>query len=133
MLRVPGPTTALQAISTVAICFGLSGLSVGLGAVFPNFREDNPSKIVSGFGGTLNLILSLAFVSAMVALTAWFGRGIVTESGEAAGWRSGLAGGAAALLGVALLAGGAPMLFGFRSRPIRATEWQGALLGPRPG
>ncbi len=120
MLRVPGPTTALQAISTVAICFGLSGLSVGLGAVFPNFREDNPSKIVSGFGGTLNLILSLAYVSTMVALTAWFGRGIVTEGGEAAGWKSGLAGGAAALLGVALLAGGAPLAFGLRA--IRRLE-----------
>ncbi|MCE9581485.1 MAG: hypothetical protein K8T20_03105, partial [Planctomycetes bacterium] len=77
MLQAPGPTIALQAFATLAICFGLSGLSVGLGAIFPDFREDNPSKIVSGFGGTLNLILSLAFVSATVAATAWFGRGMV--------------------------------------------------------
>ena len=33
--------------------FTLNALAVGLGAVYPNFREDNPSKIVSGFGGTL--------------------------------------------------------------------------------
>ena len=37
----------------------LSGLAVGLGALFPNFKEDNPSKIVSGFGGTLCLVVQL--------------------------------------------------------------------------
>ena len=36
----------------------LCGLAVGLGALFPNFKEDNPSKIVSGFGGTLCLVAS---------------------------------------------------------------------------
>lgn len=120
MLQVPMATTALQAVATVAICFGLSGLSVGLGAVFPNFREDNPSKIVSGFGGTLNLILSLGFVSAMIALTAWFGRGLVTEGGEAGEWGARLAAGIGTLLGVALLAGGAPLAMGLRS--IRRLE-----------
>jgi ABC-2 type transport system permease protein len=35
---------------------------VGLGAIYPDFKEDNPSKIVSGFGGTLNLLVSLVFV-----------------------------------------------------------------------
>ncbi|MEK7467137.1 MAG: hypothetical protein AAB074_06965 [Planctomycetota bacterium] len=120
MLQVPGPTIALQAVATVAICFGLSGLSVGLGAVFPNFREDNPSKIVSGFGGTLNLILSLAFVSTMMAITAYFGRGMVVEGLEAANWRSGLAAGAGSLLAFSLLAGGVPLTMGLRS--IRRLE-----------
>ena len=43
MLQVPAPTVALQAVATVAICFGLSGLSVGLGAVFPNLKTRNLS------------------------------------------------------------------------------------------
>ncbi|KAF0246619.1 MAG: hypothetical protein FD180_438 [Planctomycetota bacterium] len=120
MLQVAGPTIALQAASTVAICFGLSGLSVGLGAIFPNFREDNPSKIVSGFGGTLNLILSLAFVSTMIGITAYFGRGMVTEGGEAANWKTGLAGGVGTLLVIAMLAGGVPLALGLRA--IRRME-----------
>jgi ABC-2 type transport system permease protein len=48
-----------------AIClvsFGLTALSLGLGVLFPNYNEQNPSKIVSGFGGTLCLILNFIFI-----------------------------------------------------------------------
>ena len=69
MLKLPAATTWHHVLATAFICFGVSGLSVGLGAVYPDWREENPSKIVSGFGGTLNLLLSIAFVLAVVALT----------------------------------------------------------------
>ncbi|MFM1768820.1 MAG: hypothetical protein RJA22_1349 [Verrucomicrobiota bacterium] len=46
----------------------LNGLSVGLGALYPNFKEDNPSKIVSGFGGTFCLVLSFLYILASVVL-----------------------------------------------------------------
>ena len=60
-----------------------SGLAVGLGALYPNFGEDNPSKIVSGFGGTLNLVLSLIFVLVVLGIKAipcfyYFGRSAYT-------------------------------------------------------
>ena len=48
----------------------LSGLAVGLGALFPNFKEDNPSKIVSGFGGTLCLVVSFLYIALFVGLAA---------------------------------------------------------------
>jgi ABC-2 type transport system permease protein len=48
----------------------LSGLSVGLGAVFPNLKEENPSKIVSSFGGTLCLVISFIYIAIFVALIA---------------------------------------------------------------
>lgn len=48
----------------------LSGLSVGLGALFPNFKEENPSKIVSSFGGTLCLVISFIYNTACVTLLA---------------------------------------------------------------
>jgi len=70
MLGLPAATIWHHSLATVVICFGVSGLSVGLGAIYPNWREENPSKIVSGFGGTLNLLLSIAFVVAVVTLTA---------------------------------------------------------------
>jgi ABC-2 type transport system permease protein len=38
--------------------------------LFPNFKEENPSKIVSGFGGTLCLVISSIYVILFVALVA---------------------------------------------------------------
>lgn len=57
-----------SAIATMSAA--LSGLAVGLGALFPNFKEDNPSKIVSGFGGTLCLVASFIYITLFVALAA---------------------------------------------------------------
>ena len=52
------------------LCLGLSGISVGLGARLPNLRETDPSKIAAGFGGTLNLLVSLVFIFAIVTALA---------------------------------------------------------------
>ena len=70
MLRVQPFVFVLHMLTMVAICAGLSGLAVGLGARFPSLREDNPSKIVAGFGGTLNLVLSAFYVAFVVAVQA---------------------------------------------------------------
>jgi ABC-2 type transport system permease protein len=43
---------------------------VGLGARLPNLRETDPSKIAAGFGGTLNLLVSLVFIFAIVTALA---------------------------------------------------------------
>jgi ABC-2 type transport system permease protein len=34
----------------------------------PNFRETDPSKIVVGFGGTVNMVVGLAFVVVVIGL-----------------------------------------------------------------
>ncbi len=54
----------------ILISSGLSALSVGLGTLMPNFRETDPSKIAVGFGGTLNLIVGLAFLLFMLGFGA---------------------------------------------------------------
>jgi ABC-2 type transport system permease protein len=54
------------ALPAAALC----GLAVGLGALFPNLKEDNPSKIVSGFGGTLCLVISFVYIVVYVTLIA---------------------------------------------------------------
>ena len=48
--------------------FALNGLAVGLGVLYPNFKDANPGKIVSGFGGTLCLVLSFVYILASVVL-----------------------------------------------------------------
>jgi ABC-2 type transport system permease protein len=70
MLKIPIEIAFLHGVTVFAVCLGLSGLAVGLGAIYPSFREDNPSRIISGFGGTLNLVLSFLFVFSLVVIQA---------------------------------------------------------------
>jgi ABC-2 type transport system permease protein len=62
MLGMPFLIRGLHLLTVLVLVAGLSGLSVGLGAVLADFRETNPSKIASGFGGTLNSIVGLLFL-----------------------------------------------------------------------
>jgi len=66
---------AAIALPAAALC----GLAVGLGALFPNLKEDNPSKIVSGFGGTLCLVISFVYIVVYVSLIAVPGMRQVTH------------------------------------------------------
>ncbi len=70
MLRLTGMYMILEVLAISGICIGLSALAVGLGTMYPDFTSDDPSKIVSGFGGTLNLVLSLAFVVLILLIGA---------------------------------------------------------------
>ena len=70
MLHLPAARVLFFAAAIGTVGATLSGLSVGLGAVFPNMKEDNPSKIVSGFGGTLCLVISFVYIAGFVALVA---------------------------------------------------------------
>ena len=70
MLGLAGWVIALHMVVVLCVCCGLNGLAVGLGAIYPNMRSDNPSQIVSSFGGTLNLVCSILFILASVALVA---------------------------------------------------------------
>jgi ABC-2 type transport system permease protein len=56
----------LIGMAVVLMNFGLSGIAVGMGVLFPNLKQTNAAQIVSGFGGTLCLILSLIFVALVV-------------------------------------------------------------------
>jgi ABC-2 type transport system permease protein len=70
MLRVSTAMIALHVGMVAVLCLGLSGISVGLGARLPNLKEDDPSKIAAGFGGTLNLLVSLVFIFLIVITLA---------------------------------------------------------------
>jgi len=70
MLRMPAGIFVVHMIAAALICIGLTGLAVGLGAIFPDYRETNAARIVSGFGGTLTLVLSVVFILTVVASVA---------------------------------------------------------------
>lgn len=66
ILRLPAIWAAIHLAITVAMCFGLCGLSVGIGARLPMFGETNAARIANGFGGTTNLLASILLVTAML-------------------------------------------------------------------
>lgn len=75
MLQLPGWQTLLFGATVVLMSFTLCGIAVGVGALFPNFSassvagrsDDNPAKIVSGFGGTLCFLISLMYIALVIA------------------------------------------------------------------
>lgn len=80
-LGVAKETTVLHVIALTIICLGLTALSVGLGARHLALQEINPAKIVAGLGGTVTLILSLAFVTAVL-----IGIALPHHVGAGGGW-----------------------------------------------
>ena len=104
-LGMPLTAVVLHLLTVAVLALGLSGLSVGMGAWLPNFRETDPSKIVSGFGGTMNLLVSLLFLLTVLVVMAgpWHAQAAWADGGEPALWTVlpgaalGLAAGAAAV------------------------------------
>ena len=66
LLGVPPEGLLLHAITVAVIAVGLSAINVGLGAYLPTFRETDPSMIVVGFGGTVNMVVCLSFLVAVI-------------------------------------------------------------------
>jgi ABC-2 type transport system permease protein len=66
MLNASVTTRIVAVVLACSISFAVCGLSVGLGAIFLDLNKRNPAAIVSGFGGTLNLVLGLAFLIAAI-------------------------------------------------------------------
>jgi ABC-2 type transport system permease protein len=63
------PVMAWLGLATVFVMgFGLTSLAVGLGAMYPSFKEDNPARIANGLGGTMAIVASLFYISATIAL-----------------------------------------------------------------
>lgn len=62
VLRIPKPWAAIHLLVTFAVCVGLCGCAVGLGARLPLFAHRNPARIANGLGGTINLIASVLLV-----------------------------------------------------------------------
>jgi ABC-2 type transport system permease protein len=110
MLDMPGRRVLHFSMAVTVMTLTLTGLAVGLGALYPNFKEDNPSKIVSGFGGTFCLVLSFLYILASVVLlaftTPW------TLSGRVAASQAWLCGGS--FLAISLLLGWLPLRLGLK-------------------
>lgn len=64
---INAPRASRNIILTASICLSMSvtATAIGLGAVFIDQKHRNPAAIISGFGGTLNLLISLGLTFAI--------------------------------------------------------------------
>lgn len=72
--RILNVTEFMMVLSTVTIfimTFGITGLGLGLGAIYPRFKFENVAQIPMGFGGVLYMILSMVFIGITIVLEAW--------------------------------------------------------------
>jgi ABC-2 type transport system permease protein len=113
VLDLPPLWARLHLATTVGVCVGLCGLSVGLGACYPMLGQRNPARIAAGFGGSVNLIASMLFVAVVLCgmglLTLRELRSTLTVGTlSPEGWRliCGILGLCVAVGGTALLVGG---------------------------
>jgi ABC-2 type transport system permease protein len=70
LLGLPPIAILIHAITIICLAIGLSGLNVGLGAGLANFRETDPSRIVVGPGGTINMVVGLLFLTVTLVIMA---------------------------------------------------------------
>ena len=66
MLNVPEFGQRLTLVLMPSVSLALAGMATGLGAVFMDIKAKTPVQILSGYGGTLNLILTLLTVILLV-------------------------------------------------------------------
>lgn len=62
--------TAVAAWTAFILAFGISGVAVGLGALYPDFRLDNAARAAAGPTGLLFMVASLTLVALVIALEA---------------------------------------------------------------
>ncbi len=67
MLELPAHVIAYQILVIACMAVGLSAGALGIGARLADYNEDNPGKIVAGYGGNINLLASLLFTGLLLA------------------------------------------------------------------
>jgi ABC-2 type transport system permease protein len=85
LLKMAWSDVAFFGAVITVMTFALNGLAVGLGVLYPNLKEANPGKIVSGFGGTLCLVLSFLYILASVVMLGFGTTGLHDRASWAAG------------------------------------------------
>lgn len=118
MLQISSLVVAIHQLICLLLCVGLSGIAVGLGAKMPDLREESPSKIAAGFGGTLSLVISAIYVVLIVVMTAvpsHFYLAAMQSEFDPEWVRGWLVAGTAAACATGLIATLVPMAIGLRA------------------
>ena len=107
LLKMPWDDVAFFGAVVAIMTFALNGLAIGLGVLYPNIKETNPNKIVSGFGGTLCFVLSSVYIIASLTLLVAGGGGFHSRIGLALSCLTGF-------VALSFVIGWLPMQWGIR-------------------
>ena len=75
ILDSPIALILIEGATTVVLAFGISGIAIGMGAMFPNFKADTAAKAAAGPAGILFMVFALVLVGVVMLLEAlpmWF-------------------------------------------------------------
>jgi ABC-2 type transport system permease protein len=61
----------LSAVTMVGVTLALAAMALAFGAVFPNYRTENPAEIPTSFGGLLFMMAAVTYLTAVIALQGW--------------------------------------------------------------
>jgi ABC-2 type transport system permease protein len=96
LLQVSQFMFAVSVLTITGLTFGLAGLAIGLGTLFPQYETENAAQIPTSFGGLVFMMASVALIAAVIVLEArpvysWvsakaFGRGTVDTREMIAGF-----------------------------------------------
>ena len=70
LLRVTPFMMFLSSITIFCLVPAVVGLATGLGAIYADFKSENPAQVVTGFGGLLFMILSFSLIAVTIILEA---------------------------------------------------------------
>ena len=70
LLRVSHFMMFLSVITTFFLVPAIVGLATGLGAIYSDFKSENPANVVTSFGGLLFMILSFCLIALVIILEA---------------------------------------------------------------
>jgi len=71
ILRADTALIATAIFTAAGLSFALSGLAVGMGAMYPDFKADNASKLAASPSGVLYMVMALSTVFATLLLESY--------------------------------------------------------------
>jgi ABC-2 type transport system permease protein len=66
MLTLPWGLIAYEVLVMICMAVGFSAVALGLGARLADYGQDNPAKLVAGYGGTINLLMTLLYAAMLL-------------------------------------------------------------------
>jgi ABC-2 type transport system permease protein len=84
LLEAPLPLLALEGLTTVLLAYGISGLALAMGALWPDFRADTAARAASSPAAVFFMVVALVLVFVVLILEAvgvwvylWAGGGVL--------------------------------------------------------
>ncbi|MFZ5482056.1 MAG: putative ABC transporter permease subunit [Myxococcota bacterium] len=89
LLDAPAPLLLVEGVTTLFLAYGISGIAVSMGALFPDFRADTAARAASGPAAVFFMVVALVLVFSVLALEAVAVMLYVARAGTY-GWAAGV-------------------------------------------